>query len=301
MASNATLDRLARPSGAFGMVALDQRESLRTMMATDPADPDVTPEEVADERLTGFKLAAARALGPHASALLIDRRYGYRQVVERRILPDGCGLILAMDALDQEPGQPVLDTDLDPAVDPHAAAGAGVAALKLLLLWRPDARRSRRLAIAERFVAACAAAGLPSVLEGVVRPDTPDQDELNEQIVTAATELGALRPSLYKAQVPGLGLADDATTGRVCARITRRVPVPWVVLSQGVPLSAFPHAVEIACRSGASGFLAGRAVWSDVVREPDHARALRERSVPRLRALAATVDRYARPWREALA
>jgi sulfofructosephosphate aldolase len=67
-----------------------------------------------------------------------------------------------------------------------------------------------------------------------------------------------------------------------------------------VPLDAFPHAVRIACDAGASGFLAGRAVWSDTVRAADPAQALRERSVPRLRELAATVERHARPWQEAL-
>jgi sulfofructosephosphate aldolase len=288
-----SLHRLSRPSGTFAMVALDQRESLRTMMAEHRSDP------VTDERLVRFKMTAAHTLGEYASGLLIDRHYGYHRLVEEDVLPDGCGLILAADALDQPPGGPVEETDLDSEVDPAAAAAEGAAALKLLLLWRRDEHRSRRLRIAERFIAACRAAGLLSVLEGVVRP-APDEDafDLNEAIVTAAGELGDLGPSLYKAQVPGLGRADDATTAEVCREITARLPVPWVVLSQGVELDAFPHAVELACRSGASGFLAGRAVWSDTVDADDPAQGLQERSVPRLRALADTVDRYARPWWE---
>ncbi|MEV1176771.1 hypothetical protein [Nonomuraea sp. NPDC049784] len=54
-----TLDLLARPSGGFAMVAMDQRESLRQMFAA------ATGERVGDETLTGFKLAVAREVGPH--------------------------------------------------------------------------------------------------------------------------------------------------------------------------------------------------------------------------------------------
>jgi sulfofructosephosphate aldolase len=282
-----TLDALARPSGGFAMVAMDQRGSLRDMLAAHPGRASD------DAALVEFKLAVARELGPLASGFLIDREYGFAQVAAERSLPDSCGLILAVDALQQRPGGPVEETGLDPAVDPAAARAAGAVALKLLLIWRDDARRADRLALAERFVATCRRAGLLSVLEGVARPAT------DAAILAAAAELGALRPSLYKAQVPGLGEHDDRTASRVCEEITKTVPVPWVVLSQGVPLERFTHAVEVAARAGASGFLAGRAVWSATPAAADPVPALRDRSVPRLRELTAVVDRYARPWREA--
>lgn len=289
------LDRLARSSGGFAMVALDQRESLRAMFTEHLGHP------VGDEVLRGFKLAAAAELAPDASGLLIDRQYGYRELVEKQQLPASCGLILAADALHQPPGGPVEDTDLDPAVDAAAAARDGAVALKLLLIWRRDARRAARRRLAERFVAGCRDAGLASVLEPVVRPSAEETEtggfDLDTAIVEAATELGALGPSLYKAQVPGLGQADDASTAAVCRELTACLPGPWVVLSQGVPMRAFPRAVRIACRAGASGFLAGRAVWSDCLAAGDPQPALRERALPRLRELAGIVDREARPWR----
>ena len=288
------LDRLALPGGGFAMVALDQRESLRTMFAEQLGRP------VGDDLLLRFKLAAAAELGPLASGLLIDRHYGYRRVVDEHLVPDGCGLILAADALQQRPGEPVEETGLDAAVDPAATAADGTAALKLLLIWRRDERRAQRLAVAERFVTGCRAAKLASVLEAVVRPSPAEQEtgrfDLDEAILEAATELAALRPSLYKAQVPGLGQADPASTARTCQELTARIPVPWVVLSQGVPLDAFPQAVEVACRAGAAGFLAGRAIWSDCLAGGDPRPLLRQRAVPRLRRLVDIVDRHARPW-----
>ncbi|MFL6077897.1 MAG: hypothetical protein ACJ73S_31420 [Mycobacteriales bacterium] len=282
-----TLDALARPAGGFAMVAMDQRGSLRDMLAAHPGRASD------DGALVEFKLAVARELGPLASGFLIDREYGFARVAGVRLLPESCGLILAVDALQQRPGGPVEETDLDPAVDPAAARAAGAVALKLLLIWRDDERRAARLDLAARFVETCRRAGLLSVLEGVARPAT------DAAIVAAAAELGALQPSLYKAQVPGLGEHDDAAASQVCAEITKVVPVPWVVLSQGVPLERFNRAVEVAARAGASGFLAGRAVWSDTLAAADPVPDLRARSIPRLRALTAIVDRYARPWREA--
>jgi sulfofructosephosphate aldolase len=70
------------------------------------------------------------------------------------------------------------------------------------------------------------------------------------------------------------------------------------VLSSGVSIEDYPAAVEAACRGGASGFLAGRAVWRDaLVADPEP--VLRERAVPRLQRLADIVDTVARPWTEA--
>jgi sulfofructosephosphate aldolase len=284
------LAELARPSGGLAMVAMDQRESLRTMLAAHTGEP------ASDEDLVRFKLAVARTAGQYASGFLIDRTYGYEQVVAERLLPAGCGLILAADALvHHEPDGPVEDTRLDDAVDPAAARARGVVAQKLLVIWRRDENRDTRLAMAAEFVRRCADAGLLSVLEGVVRPG-PGED-FDDLFLEAAAELGALRPSLYKAQVPRLGAGSPAEVGRLCARVTAAVPVPWVVLSQGVAIADFPACVRSACLAGASGFLAGRAIWSDTLADPD--RLLRSRSVDRLRALGDIVDATARPWHEA--
>src|SRR2546423_2962657 len=131
-----TLDALARPSGGFAMVAMDQRGSLRDMLAAHPGRASD------DAALVGFKLAVARELGPLASGFLIDREYGFARVAAERLLPDSCGLILAVDALQQPPGGPVEETDLDPAVDPAAARAAGAGAAPPLPLWRGEARRA---------------------------------------------------------------------------------------------------------------------------------------------------------------
>jgi sulfofructosephosphate aldolase len=258
---------------------MDQRESLRTMFREHGFD-------ATDERMRRFKTAVARELAPHASGFLIDGDY-VRDVAPH--VPHG--LILAVDVLDQEPGAVVEDTSLDEHVEP----ADGVAALKLLVIWRDDDRRAERVEMSRRFVALADRHGLLSVLEPVVRVP---QERREEAIVEAAHELGAVRPSLYKCQVPLAGRGDPADITRWAREIDAALPVPWVVLSQGVDPDDFPRAVEASCKGGASGMLAGRAVWTATLDADDPTELLRERSVPKLQELAAIVDAHGRPWRE---
>lgn len=287
-----TLDAIARPSGALAMVAMDQRESLRHMFDQAGAG------RVDDERLVAFKLDVARALSPLASGFLIDRELGVERAAP--LLPPSCGLILAADALEQEPGGPVEETGLDEVVVAPESDLHGAVAIKLLVIWRRDARREQRVELARRFVEAAAARGVLSVLEPVVRA-TPEETasgtwETEAAIAEAARELSPLGPSLYKVQVPLGGRAEPAELERACAQLGGAITGPWVVLSQGVHRDDFADAVRAACRGGASGFLAGRALWSDVVGRPDVPAALAEVSVPRLERLVEIVDAEARPW-----
>jgi sulfofructosephosphate aldolase len=274
-----SLDAIARPSGTFAMVAMDQRESLRTMLRERGRSAD-------DAALKRFKVGVASELAPHASGFLIDKDHlgGVERLVER-------GLILAVDALQQEPGGAVEDTSLDEDFE----LVPGVVALKLLVIWRDDERRAERVELSRRFVELAERHGLLSVLEPVVR--VPEQ-EREDAIVEAARELGAVGPSLYKGQVPLYGRGNPAVITRHAAAIDDALPCPWVVLSQGVDPENFPVAVEASCRGGASGFLAGRALWTSALAAAEPQQAVREQSVPRLQELAAIVDAHGRPWSE---
>jgi sulfofructosephosphate aldolase len=274
-----TLDALARDNSTFLMVAMDQRESLRTMFREHGHDSG-------DDRMRMFKTAVARELAPYASGFLIEPDF----VADVSPFVQN-GLILAVDALVQEPGAVVEDTALDEAVD----VPEGVDALKLLVIWRDDDRRAERVEMSRRFVEHAAERGVLSVLEPVVRvPEEAREDA----IVEAARELGATRPSLYKCQVPLYGRGDPGEITRLARAIDAVLPVPWVVLSQGVDPEDFPRAVEASCKGGASGMLAGRAVWTATLDADDPTGLLREVSVPKLQELGEIVDAHARPWRE---
>jgi sulfofructosephosphate aldolase len=277
MTRTTTLDAIARPSGTFAMVAMDQRESLRTMLREHGHD-------ASDARVARFKEAVARELARYASGFLIEAEH--LKTVAPHVRH---GLILAVDVLDQAEDAAVEDTSLDEQPPEHEA----VVALKLLVIWRDDDRRSERVELSRRFVALAADRGLLSVLEPVVR-----HEDREWAIVEAARELGAVRPSLYKGQVPLQGKGDAGEIARRAREIDAALPVPWVVLSQGVAVDDFPGAVEASCKGGASGFLAGRALWTATLGADDPTELLRERSVPRLQELIAIVDEHGRPWQE---
>jgi len=292
-----TLDAIARDSGTFAMTAMDQRESLVAMFdAAGRGRPG-------HDAIVAFKLEVARVLGPLASGFLIDRDFGLDRVREEGLLPSSSGLILAADALTQEIGGPVEETELDEVVTAPGFDLHGVAALKLLVIWRRDARRAHRHELVERFVAVCRERGVLSVLEPVVRA-TPEEAaagdwDQEEAIREAARELSPLGQSLYKVQVPLGGRGTPEEQLAASRRLDEAITGPWVVLSQGVAPADFAGAVLAACRAGASGFLAGRALWSDVLGADDVPRALREISAPRLAALGELVDREGRPWSQA--
>ncbi len=294
-AITAALRRLGRRSGGFAMVAMDQRESLRAMFAEQTDDGG----EVSLERRVAFKVAVARMLSPHASALLVDVDEGLRPILAAGALAPGCALVVAADELIQPIGEPVEETRLDGAVDLFEAARLGAVAAKLLVIWRADRAATARAELVGEFLERSRSAGLAGIVEAVVRPPTgtaeDDWPERESALLSAAAEFAAYRPDLYKAQVPLGGKGDIDEIAARCRQISRLLACPWVVLSSGVAIDDFPRAVEAACRGGASGFLAGRAIWRDAITADPEA-ALRERSVARLRRLTELVDRNARPW-----
>src|SRR5438094_415715 len=70
-------------------------------------------------------------------------------------------------------------------------------------------------------------------------------------------------------------------------------------LGAGADFNVFRGLVELACRGGASGFLAGRAIWKDAFREktlPAQMEYVRTQGVKNFQALADLAHQYARPW-----
>jgi len=288
----APLTKLARTSGGLAMVAVDQREALRGMFAPHQSAP------VTDAQLTQFKVDVARELSPFASALLVDQEFGIDAIVDQAALSANCGLIAAADLLLGPAGGAATDTAVDPAIDPLRMKEIGSVGLKFLVLWRSDESPDSRAQLVEEFNALCRTAGLPSIIEIIVKPPTDSSRAFNreEELILAAKEAAQWKPDLYKAEVPFHGEGDASAITRNAERISEAIGGPWVVLSNGVKQPFFASAVKACAQGGASGFLAGRAVWADIVGAPDIPQALRDISIPRLLELGEIVDTYARPW-----
>jgi sulfofructosephosphate aldolase len=127
-------------------------------------------------------------------------------------------------------------------------------------------------------------ASVPTLNRGVVREDA---------IIEAARALNDLDIDLLKLEYPG--------SPEGCRRLSAVLGRPWAVLSAGVPFDQFTDIIRIAAdEGGASGFIAGRSVWREVVGLVGQQREefLTSVALPRLERLVAMAERRARPWRE---
>ena len=283
---NYDLNDITRPSGGFAMLAVDQREAMRLMFAAAGM-----PAPVSDQVVTDFKVNAASILSPYASAILVDQQFCYRQVVEQQAIAKSCAMIVAADAFLPGNGIPVDSVIIDKNVDPQAVKRDGGKALKLLVLWRSDEDAQQRLSMVKTFNELCHANGLLSIIEPVVRPPRRgDKFDREQAIIDAAKELGDSGADLYKVEMPLFGKGTQQALLAAAQKLNEQINMPWVILSSGVDEKLFPRAVRVAMTAGASGFLAGRAVWSSVVGLPDPSLMLRDISVPKLQRLGEIVD-----------
>ena len=281
-----TLKDITRPSGGFSMLAVDQREAMRLMFAAAGV-----PAPVTDRHLTDFKVNAAKILSPYASAILVDQQFCYHQIVEQNAIAKSCAMIVAADEFIPGNGIPVDSVVIDNGVDAQAVKRDGGKALKLLVLWRNDEDPAQRLEMVRNFNQLCHANGLLSIIEPVVRPPRRgDVFDREKAIIEAAKELGDSGADLYKVEMPLYGKGTQQALLNASQKLNEQINMPWVILSSGVDEKLFPRAVSVAMQAGASGFLAGRAVWSSVVGLPDTELMLRDISVPKLQRLGEIVD-----------
>ncbi|HET7559657.1 MAG TPA: tagatose-bisphosphate aldolase, partial [Limnochordia bacterium] len=192
--------------------------------------------------------------------------------------------------------------------NPARIRALGAAAVKLLVYFNPRRERAavRQLALVAEVVRSSHALGLPVVLECLVFPTRGDGDsaafraEREALVIESARALNELDIDLYKAEFPLLPeQTDDAGAWlESCARLSAACRAPWALLSAGVSFERFARQLECACQAGASGFIAGRAIWQEAVTAVDpgaRERFLSGEMVARLRRLTAIAEAHARP------
>jgi tagatose-1,6-bisphosphate aldolase len=297
--ATAGLDAIAGEDGVFSIVAMDQRGTLRRMFAA--AGREATPEA-----LRAAKADVARALTPAASAMLLDPTIGVPAVVGAGALAEGCGLLVAAEPESRAAwgGEPRASRAA--GQDAAWVRDLGGDAVKFFVQLRPGRPHltgqpdlaEEVLDVVRAVVADCRAAGVPSVVENLVyrlpgeEPLTPAQRE--DLVVEAARKLDELGPDLLKLEYPG--------SAEGCRRLRSTVRGPWAVLSAGVAFEEFLDVLRISCdEGGASGFIAGRALWREAVGLDGPARREFLDTVARRRLddCLAAVGGRARPWREA--
>jgi tagatose 1,6-diphosphate aldolase len=92
-------------------------------------------------------------------------------------------------------------------------------------------------------------------------------EEQRKVVIETARRLTLLGADILKAEFP-LEITEIPNED-VCfsarAELTETSHVPWTLLSAGVTFEDFTRQVKIACLSGASGVITGRAVWIEAI------------------------------------
>ena len=282
------LNALSTPEGIIAALAMDQRKSLRRMIADAAGRP---LESITDAQLVEFKTAVTEELTPGVSAVLLDPEYGLEAAGARA---NGCGLLLAYESDGYENPRPNRMLELMPHLTVRRLRDAGADGIKILLSYTPfddPAANERKCALIERIGAECEALDMPFFLEPVgYDPDgTPplsiDYARLRPEIVLRSME--EFSRDIYKVDVlkvefpvdarfvegssvfsgqAAYTMADALGFYREADGIARR---PYVYLSAGVSGAQFLESLRMAGEAGSqfSGVLCGRATWSEGISE----------------------------------
>jgi tagatose 1,6-diphosphate aldolase len=294
------LQQCATPRGAFAVMALDHRGNLRQVL--NPADP----QSVSAEAMIAFKQEVVTALAPVSSAVLLDPEFGTAPCVASGALPGPVGLLVAVEATGYTGDPTARQSQILPGWSVAKAKRLGASAIKLLIYYHPDTPTAGDIeALVQQTATDCAAADMAFFLEPLSYSPDPVHKKLpsaerRRVVIETARRLTPLGADVLKAEFP-LDVAacpDEREWADACAELSATSVVPWVLLSASVDYATYLRQVTVACRAGATGVAAGRAVWQEAPALAGQARQafLQGSARERMLQLTELCDALARPW-----
>lgn len=280
------LNALSNKDGVIAAAAMDQRGSLRKMIAQ---GRNVSEEQVGDDALVEFKAAVSKILTPHASAILLDTEYGLPAAQARA---KNAGLLLAYEESGYDNTKPGRLPDLLPDLSAKRIRDHGANAVKVLLYYTPFEKpeiNNIKHAFIERIGAECETYEIPFFLE-FVGYDAQGGDEKGLEYAKKKPDvvIGAMREfgkpqynvDVLKVEVPVNSNYVEGSSGykgasaysrqealdlfRKAADVAQK---PFIYLSAGVSNAEFIESLGMAAEAGTdySGVLCGRATWKNGV------------------------------------
>lgn len=269
------LQRIADGAGRYAVLAIDQRPPIFELLATKLG----VPPEATAARAGDVKRVIVRALGGDVTGVLIDPLFGLGPALP--VLRRETGLLVTLEdhAFQRRPDGHRL-SDVIEGWGADRATHAGADALKFLVWYRddaPEACRRHQQEVVRRVGEACRQADRPFVLE-ILPYELPGEDvdayaAASPSLHARAVEVFAAPEyavDLFKLALPGAVKAVTDWGGRHYSlaelethmrATTAALDVDWVLLSAGVTGPQFEQALAAALRSGARGYMAGRALW----------------------------------------
>lgn len=305
-----SLRRLADEAGHWKMLAIDQRTPIFGLIAerrgvAEPARGDI----VAVKRLLAHHLA------PHASAVLMDPNWAYPACIGE--IPPRTGLVLSYEHHVTENAPGGRKSVAIPNWSVAKTRRIGGDAAKVLVWYRADAApevRAHQEAFVEAAGEACRRHDIVMLLEVLIYP-LPGENPTATEARREDLVIESIRPfcdpkfgvDIFKLEPPGpihrVPEPDGPEAAKLQAaydRMAAMLPRPWVMLSAGAGPADFRRSLQFAYRSGAAGYLAGRAIWWEAFnRFPDldaMGAALDRDGVANLQRLNELTAAAAVPW-----
>ncbi len=306
------LRRMADAGDRFKMLAVDQRPPIKKVTAAARGEAEARAEDV-----RAVKRALMTALSDHATAVLADPTHALADAL--KLVSPKLGLIVTLeDSLFRETPGGRLSAEIEGwSVGKIRRVGAD--AVKVLAWYRPD--QSAETAQAQRDFArrvgeACARWDIPYLFELLVYPLPGEAGQTQDYVEQPGKLADHVLRSVETFAAPDYGVdvfklespvpADacppegDRDTAALFAEMGNLAGRPWVMLSAGATKAAFRTVLGHAYAAGASGYLAGRAIWwEDFQRFPDIAAmeaGLRGEAATYMAELNALTDARARPF-----
>ncbi len=309
------LRRLADSGGRFKMTAVDQRPPIKNPIKAKRGTTEAPWEDVA-----GFKALLVEELQSESSAMLLDPHFAYPRAISLYSPAKGLIVTLEDSVFEETPGGRLSNEIDDWSVEKIKRVGGD--AVKVLAWYRPDADPEicrKQQEFTQRIGDACARYDIPYVFELLVYPLSKDAEQTGdyvemrtkkpelvlESVQTFAdpkygVDLFKLESPLAADDVPGVGEDSWERAQTWFDELGQAAGRPWVMLSAGAGMEAFRNILTHAYKAGASGYLAGRAIWLKAFENfPDwHAirSDLRGEAIDYMRGLNALTNAEATPW-----
>lgn len=277
------LKKLSDENGMIGALAIDQRGSLKKMLASGARTVS------GDEALIEFKQLISSQLTPYATSILLDPEYG---VPATKLRASECGLIVAYEKTGYDATTEGRLPDLLPNWSAKRIKELGANAVKVLIYYDVDDKpeiNDIKQAWVERVGSECLAEDIPYFLEILTydtkRASVVDEDyaKVKPHKVNEAMKLFSeprYNVDVLKVEVPVNmnfveGFAKDgvesvyslAEAKAFFKEQSDATHLPFIFLSAGVSAELFQETLKVAHEAGSqfNGVLCGRATWKEAV------------------------------------
>ncbi|MCR1834530.1 tagatose-bisphosphate aldolase [Oceanobacillus caeni] len=270
------LKRLSNEDGIIGALAIDQRGSLKKMIASEDENAIVNFKEVVSEELT-----------PYSTSILLDPEYGLPASRKR---DKDAGLLVAYEKTGYDATEPGRLPDLLEEWSVQRLKEQGADAVKFLLYYdvdEDDKINEFKHVYMERVGSECLAEDIPFFLE-IVTYDAKNDDVKGKdyakvkpsKVIKAMKEFSKpqYHVDVLKVEVPvNMNFVEGFSSDEVVytreealqyfKEQSEATDVPFIFLSAGVSAKLFQETIVFAKEAGSTfnGVLCGRATWKNGV------------------------------------